>query len=1347
LIYMTVYLLSVLSILKDKHLIFSRITSAATCKNTVRVVTSYQARVCTCRWWGICTHHSWVWRYRESYKETCCPGYGGWDCQPICSSHCHGRGTCVAPDTCTCISGYTGNACQTPVCNPRCQHGSCTRPNVCSCYWGYSGRHCQRPVCNPACQHGGTCTRPDTCQCPAGKFTGHNCDIPICNPPCLNGGTCSNSRQCQCPSTYRGRDCGTPVCNPTCKNSGTCIYPNVCSCDDIYTGRLCETPLCSYRSPCFPGTCTNSTICQCHAGFSGQHEYQRCKTMTSGWGPLITRCTSVLANIERSGEKREKYRFVTDSSEPNSTRVDTMWVNQKDYNYINVEFAAVYTAPDDLALPKYVKRFKFGIVSGKIQIDLRKVDRIDPNNPFVSQNEVKNCSYQPGSLNPNDDIYHCNFTEENFDRLLENGDNLTLTVIAENGGFRELVGPHADKTDLFVGQKSRKSTMFRFDFEKPRHCLQVGPCAAKALDVTKDITKFPLAFIWNNWIDDLSGLQGYKLQVYLLKPNKTHLKEPFPWNPLTEIPLNVTDSSFTYIPKQAGMYSFILNVIDVANNTQYARTLALYDPHSTITLSSSPFFATSAEPETNHTWQNSLNNNITMTWKGHFENKFHETNKLLYPVARYQHFDHMTKYEKQVPSQLDDSTGNRTLKGIPNVHGIVKFEYFFRNGNQGNKTPDSWISVNNEFSENQTFYIDRRDGDTINFWVRATDAMGNKKVDMAKIFFDSTPPKQLKHSNVVFTRNVKTAMYDFSSRLQVDTFDKDSGIHKIHLELIANSSNMVFHEADIPGNKTEVEPTFQEGYRTPMGDYFYYSHYFEINNCWMVVSKEKFAAEFVLLNLTVFNRAMEATYYHMTITDLPSLDGMDKYSGPINLTVTETYDNSVRLKWIVSPTCYKRSKVLLQFRSSNGQIQTRFLDTDADWVDLTGLNSETSYNLSFVTQYGAQRSDPVFVQFRTLQSPAALTGGAIAGISITFLILLGIIIAMVVLWRLGRLSVLRDDIQRRVTVVRKNISNRFSAAHTNPSYEVDDIYVYGQMEISNTDSWILPSSNIVLDALLTSGRFADIYKARYQQQNNKDKQIVIAKTLRSDYNEENMLMMRAKINYFAKEVGKHPNLIHFVGAVVDNDAFGPYMVLEYCEKGQLRDWLLQQKNASTVDTVELLYRIVYGISKGMCYLETKKLVHKRLAARNVLLTGELEPKIYGFGPEPPQQQSNDGDGDVTSDEKERIPVKWTAPECLISMKNACTKSDVWSFGIVLWEVFTLGDTPYPGIRSRDVQTQVKNGHRMKKPEFANDFYYGIMIRCWNSKPKQRPSFKDISTDIGKTFNNAPSDEFYYYSEK
>lgn len=98
-------------------------------------------------------------------------------------------------------------------------------------------------------------------------------------------------------------------------------------------------------------------------------------TVTPGNSPIITQCTSILANIDRTGQKMEKYRFVTDSSQPNSTRVDTMWVNQNDYNYINVEFAAFSLSPENIAQPKYITGFKFGIVSGKIQIDLQKVDR------------------------------------------------------------------------------------------------------------------------------------------------------------------------------------------------------------------------------------------------------------------------------------------------------------------------------------------------------------------------------------------------------------------------------------------------------------------------------------------------------------------------------------------------------------------------------------------------------------------------------------------------------------------------------------------------------------------------------------------------------------------------------------------------------------------------------------------------------------------------------------------------------------------------------------------------------------------------------------------------------------
>lgn len=250
----------------------------------------------------------------------------------------------------------------------------------------------------------------------------------------------------------------------------------------------------------------------------------------------------------------------------------------------------------------------------------------------------------------------------------------------------------------------------------------------------------------------------------MLKSNVSTLTEPRPWNPDEEISFNKSESRYTYVPKQSGMFSFILNVIDNANNTQYARTLVLYDPLSSVTVSSNPFFATTAEQETNYRWQKNLHSNITMSWKGHFQNKFHHDGGLLNPVTRYLHYDFLSKYEKQVPLELDDKTGNRTLHRIPNVFGIVKFEYNYRNSNQGNTTPISWSPVSGTLSENQTFNIGRRDGDTINFWVKATDVLGNHEIDMTQISFDSSPPADLRKADVTFLRNVKTTNFSFSSR-------------------------------------------------------------------------------------------------------------------------------------------------------------------------------------------------------------------------------------------------------------------------------------------------------------------------------------------------------------------------------------------------------------------------------------------------------------------------------------------------------------------------------------------------------------------------------------------------------
>ena len=230
-------------------------------------------------------------------------------------------------------------------------------------------------------------------------------------------------------------------------------------------------------------------------------------------------------------------------------------------------------------------------------------------------------------------------------------------------------------------------------------------------------------------------------------------------------------------PKVPGTYSTILEVVDSANNSRYARRIAIYDKTSQVTIRSEfPLYVISANNESNYEWQTTPNSGsnpsatitLEVSWKDHFINQIHEDGHFL---ARVQHFeprlsDDIERIDyKKIDPDFDDNEGSRTTKAIPNVNSIVKFEF-----NYGTVSsivsPRGWeqIPLQKQSKTKSLSGETINDGDSRKIWVRAHDIMGNINTDSIVISFDNTPPLVYDTTNAV-EKNVDNGKYPFSSRL------------------------------------------------------------------------------------------------------------------------------------------------------------------------------------------------------------------------------------------------------------------------------------------------------------------------------------------------------------------------------------------------------------------------------------------------------------------------------------------------------------------------------------------------------------------------------------------------------
>ncbi|XP_028719901.1 proto-oncogene tyrosine-protein kinase receptor Ret [Peromyscus leucopus] len=298
-------------------------------------------------------------------------------------------------------------------------------------------------------------------------------------------------------------------------------------------------------------------------------------------------------------------------------------------------------------------------------------------------------------------------------------------------------------------------------------------------------------------------------------------------------------------------------------------------------------------------------------------------------------------------------------------------------------------------------------------------------------------------------------------------------------------------------------------------------------------------------------------------------------------------------------------------------------------------------------------------------------------------------------------------------------------------------------KIPEDPKWEFPRKNLVLGKTLGEGEFGKVVKATaFRLKGRAGYTTVAVKMLKENASQSELRDLLSEFNLL-KQVN-HPHVIKLYGACSQD---GPLLlIVEYAKYGSLRGFLRDSRkigpgyvgsggsrNSSSLDhpdervlTMGDLISFAWQISRGMQYLAEMKLVHRDLAARNILVAEGRKMKISDFGLSRDVYEEDS----YVKKSKGRIPVKWMAIESLFDHIYT-TQSDVWSFGVLLWEIVTLGGNPYPGIPPERLFNLLKTGHRMERPDNCSEEMYRLMLQCWKQEPDKRPVFADISKDLEK----------------
>jgi len=275
-----------------------------------------------------------------------------------------------------------------------------------------------------------------------------------------------------------------------------------------------------------------------------------------------------------------------------------------------------------------------------------------------------------------------------------------------------------------------------------------------------------------------------------------------------------------------------------------------------------------------------------------------------------------------------------------------------------------------------------------------------------------------------------------------------------------------------------------------------------------------------------------------------------------------------------------------------------------------------------------------------------------------------------------------------------------------PCPKVRPVVAFRELEINR--------KGIKLTKKLGAGHFGEVWAGKWKSLD------VAVKSLKPGKMSKEEFLAEAKVMHKLQ----HRHLVQILAVCTDFEPI--YIVTEMMPNGAYLDYLRKDDGASL--RLPILMDMAAQITSGMSYLEKENFIHRDLRAANILVGENNLVKVADFGlARALDHQDNDDDDDVyLAQEGAKFPIKWTAPEAAFDRKFS-VKSDVWSMGILLYEMVTYGKVPYPGWSGREVLEQIERGYRMPKPRHDKletpDTLYEIMLKCWDKRPDNRPTFE------------------------